>query len=184
MSPMRNKSLLSKIRNDRGGFTLVEVMIALTIMTIAFGTILTIQTQALSGTTKAEQLGVVSMLAKNQMIETEYLIEGKPFNEIKEEEGGAFPEPYQDYTWKRVIKEIKFPTLNLNAAAGGGDKDKGGDGATDQTSGMVAKLVSNFFSKAMREVTVTVTWKRAGGDQSYSISTYWVDLNHEFQLSQ
>ncbi len=167
------------------GFTLVEVMIALTIMTLAFGTILTIQTSSLSSTTKAEQLSIVSMLAKNQMIETEYLIEGHPFDEIKTEETGNFRTPFQEYAWKRVIKEIKFPNLNLSSAAAGGEKDKNAaGGGVDETSNLVSKLVSNFFSKAMREVTVTVTWQRTGGEQSYSISTYWVDLNHEFQLSQ
>ena len=49
---------------------------------------------------------------------------------------------------------------------------------------MLTKLVTNFLSKALREVTVTISWKKGAGEQSYAVTTYWVDLNHEFQLSE
>lgn len=174
----------------QAGFTLVEVMIALTLMALAFGTILTIQGQATKATERAQQAQTVAMLARNLMIDTELLMEGKAFNEVKEEESGAFEAPYQDYRWKREVKQIEFPSLNI--AGGGGSQGssggKSGDGASgsggDNTGDMVGKLVSTFFSKAMREIKVTVTWNVGGGDRSYVVSTYWVDLNHEFQLSQ
>lgn len=45
---------------------------------------------------------------------------------------------------------------------------------------MVSNLVSKYLSQAVREVTITISWKRGAGEQHYSISTYWVDLNHDF----
>jgi hypothetical protein len=44
--------------------------------------------------------------------------------------------------------------------------------------------MSSYLSKAIREVTVTITWQRGSGTQNFSVSTYWVNLNHEFSLSE
>ena len=178
------------LRQNRSeaGFTLLETMIAVAIMTVAFGAILMVESSAIKTTTKAKQLNVVAMLAKNLMIETEHLIEGKKFSEAKKEESAQFAEPFQDYKWKREVKEIKFPNIGTNAAsAGEGGAPAGGAAAptgTDQATETLTKLITKFLSDAVREVRITITWKKGQGEQNYSVSTYWVDLNHEFQLSQ
>ncbi len=160
---------------EQAGFTLLEVIIAMAIMVIAFTAILSVQSNSIRTATRARQLNTVTMLARNAMIETELEIEGKSFTEISKTKNGAFAEPYQDITWEREIKEIEFPSL---VPGGGGGNEQGG-GATDQ----FLQLLTNFLSQAVREVTVTIKWKKGSGEQKYSITTYWVDLNHEFQLS-
>jgi len=167
------------------GFTLLETMIAMAIMMVAFSAILMVQSASINTSAKSKQMNVVGMLAKRTMIETEYEIEGKTFDEVRKEMGEAYKEPFQDYRWTRSVKEIKFPNLNLAAAAGGGDQDKsGGNTGANSAVELMTKLLTNFLSKAIREVTVTVFWKRGSGEQSFSVSTYWVDLNHEFALSE
>jgi hypothetical protein len=121
-------------------------------------------------------MNIVGMLARNQMIDTEYKIEGKTFDEVRKDESGTFPSPYQDYRWKTVIKELKFPAL----ISGG----KGSDSGQNQATELLTKLTTNFLSKAIRQVTVTIFWKRGTAEQSFSLSTYWVDLNYEFKLSE
>lgn len=169
---MLKKSLANK------GFTLLEVVIALAIMVIAFAAILAVEGGAINASARAKQLNTVSMLAKNQMVETEFLIEGKTFDEVQKEEAGVFQPPYQDYRWKRTVKELHFPRFSSGSGKGGST-----EGATD-SSDLISKLITNFFSKAIREVTVTVFWKRGTGEQNYSLSTYWVDLNYEFKFSE
>jgi general secretion pathway protein I len=163
------------------GFTLLEVMIAMAIMLVAFASILLVQSQSLSTSAKAKQMNIVAMLAKGKMIEVEYEIEGKPFNEVKKEDAGNFKDPYQDYGWKRVVKEIKFPNMNFG---GGGGADKNADAGVTEQANTMMKLLTNYLSKAIREVTVTVTWKRGTGTQEFSVSTYWVNLDEQFQLSE
>jgi type II secretion system protein I len=162
------------------GFTLLEVVIAMAIMLIAFASILSVESGAINATARAKQLNIVAMLARNKMVETEYKFEGKTFDEVKKDDGGAFEAPYQDFRWTAKIKEIKFPNLNI-----GGGGDKGGDkgGGTDMVA-TLTKLLTKFLSKAMREVTVTIFYKRGSGEQSFAVSTYWVDLNHEFETSE
>ena len=167
-----------RLSSNESGFTLLETMIALAIMMIAFASILLVESRSLSTSAKAKQMNVVAMLARNQMIKTEYDIEGKTFDEVKKEESGQFEEPFKDYTWSRTIKEMKFPALNIS---GGGGKTADGN---NQIAELLTKLVTNFFSKALREVNVTIKWKRGAGTQSFTVSTYWVDLNHEFQLQE
>jgi type II secretion system protein I len=170
------------------GFTLLEVIIAMAIMTLAFSSILAVEMGSINASARAKQMNIVAMLAKNQMVETEFKIEGKTFEEVKKEETGAFLPPYQDYKWKTTVREIKFPKISpigAKGAAGGGATTGGaGGGGEDQFTELVTKLISNFFSKAIREVTVTVLWKRGTAEQTFSLSTYWVDLNYEFKFSE
>lgn len=168
----------SRLLRDSRGFTLLEVLIAIAIMVTALATIFTIEGSSLGASEKAKRMNVVAMLAKDKMVETEYDLEGKTFDEIEKEKTAAFEEPFQDYSWKRTIKELQFPTLGTGAAAGAADEQNA------QVMEMISKLFSNYLSKALREVTITIIWKRAGKDQTFSVTTYWVDLNHAFELSQ
>jgi general secretion pathway protein I len=176
------------LRQD-AGFTLLEVLIALSIMVVALGSIIAVQGSAINASFRAKQMNVVAMLAKNKMVEFEGKLEGKSFSEAKKEDTGTFETPFQDYSWKTEIKEIEFPQLSL--AVPSNDKDGGKDsarsggnaqGANDQTE-MIAKLISKYISKAVREISVTILWKKGSADQSFSVSTYWVNLNHDFELA-
>ena len=172
------------LRNSESGFTLLEVLIAMAIMLVAFASILMVQSTAINSSMKTKQMTIVGMLAKGQMVEAERKIEGKTFDEVSKEENGTFPEPYQDYKWVKEIKEIELPQIT----GGGGGAKAGGDSkgdaeGSDPSTEMLTKLVTQFLSKSMREVTVTISWKRGSGEQKFSLTTYWVDLNHEFQIT-
>jgi type II secretion system protein I len=168
----KNKSLL-----DQAGFTLLEVLIAMAIMTVALSSILAVESGSINASARAKQMNIVAMLVKNQMIKTEYDIEGKTFDEVEKEKTEAFEAPYETYTWKRVVKEITFPTIN----PGSSDPN---DTSVDQNAETMAKTISQFLSKAIREVDVSVNWKKDGKDQSFTVATYWVDLNHAFDAQQ
>ncbi len=160
---------------SESGFTLLEVIIAMAIMVLSFTSILAVEQGSINASARAKQMNIVGMLARNQMVETEYKIEGKSFDEVQKEESGTFPEPYTDYRWKTKIIELKFPPLNLG--------NPGNKGETQETE-TLSKLVSNFLSKAIREVSVTISWNRGAGEQSFTLATYWVNLNYEFNPLQ
>jgi type II secretion system protein I len=176
---MKLKAKSKEVLQKRpAGFTLLEVVIAMAIMLVTFTSILAVEGDSIRASDKAKQMNIVSMLAKNQMVETEFKIRKKPFEEVKKEESGTFKSPYEDYKWKTEIKETKlFSDIGKLIA---GNKE----GAVDANLSMVTQLLTNYLSKAIREVTVTVSWQRGSKEQSYSLTTLWVDLNHEFSLSQ
>ncbi len=160
------------------GFTLLEVMIAVSIMAIAFSAILMVQSGSIQSTLKAREITVAAMLAKNAMSLTELDMEGKRFSEIKEEETFQFDKPFDAYTWTRKVKELEFP--NFSAAAG----KTGDDSQNAEATEMFGKMFTTFLNQAIREITVSISWERGNGRQSYQISTYWVDLNSDFRISQ
>ncbi len=170
--------ILTLLRNQEG-FTLLETIIAMAIMVLALSSILAVESGSINASVRTKQMNIVAMLAKAKMVSTEHAIEGKSFSEYKKEDGGPFEAPYQEYRWKTVIKEVEFPTLS----AGGGGGEKGAEGGSEIIE-TITKLVTKFLSKAIREVNVTVFWKKGSFEQSFVLSTYWVDLNHEFELSQ
>ena len=178
--------MLSRFRRlGNRGFTLLETMIAMAIMLVAFSSILMVESASINTSAKTKQMIAVGMLAKNLMVETEFAIRGKKFEEIKTEEAGQFADDFQDYSWKREIKEVTLPDLSalLGGAKPDASKSESASDSGSSTSELLSKLITNFLSKAVREVVVTISWKRGGGTQSFAVSTYWVNLNHEFQLS-
>ena len=87
-----------------------------------------------------------------------------------------------------MIKEVVFPSMSFGSGNSNDSSSSSGnrgsaDGA-EAAEERFSKIVTKFLSKAVREVTLTIAWKRGSGEQTYSVSMYWVDLNHEFNLSE
>jgi type II secretion system protein I len=166
---------LKKRNRRQSGFTLLEVMIAVAIMTVAYAAILTSQSGSIHQTVKTKELNLAGWLAKNVITESEHMFEGKPFTELPKVETKAFAAPYERFSWKREIKEMKFPELT--------QPQKEGQGIPESLRLMV-KNVTKFLNDSIREMVVTVNWKSGGGDRSLTLSTYLVDLNVEFVPQQ
>ena len=81
------------------------------IMVLAFASILSVEDGGITAAERTRQMNTVSMLARNKMIEIEYAIQGKAFDEVKKEDAGTYDDPFKDFRWKTEIKEIKFPNL-------------------------------------------------------------------------
>jgi prepilin-type N-terminal cleavage/methylation domain-containing protein len=170
---------------SQDGFTLLEVMIAIGILAIGIGAILSAENNSLDVTLRAKRMTTVATLARNTLVEAEREIQGKTFDETKKEASGKFDPPFSEYSWERKIKEITFPNL-LNSQSGGGTKTDQKEGAqgVDPNVERVVKIATNYLSKSSREISITIKWKDKGEEQKYNVSQYWVDLNHEFNMSE
>ena len=157
------------------GFTLLEVLIAISIMVIGVGTVLMIESNSIDATDKARKVTAAAMLAKRSMLESEMLFEGKPFADLKPSETGTYAAPYEDFQWTRAVKEIELPNITPSGGENAGE---------DANQNTMAQMVTGFLSKGMREITITVRWPRGKGFQEMSVTQYWVDLNHELQAPQ
>ena len=178
-------------RNNSSGFTLLEVMIAIGVLAIGIGAILTAENNSLDVTLRAKRMSTVATLAQNTIIDAERELQGKTFDEVKEKSNGKFEAPYSEYAWERVIKEVNFPNIT-GAGAGGGGAAPAGGSAGGSASGdsavpgveQVVKIATAYLSKSTREITVTIKWVDKKEDQNFTVSQYWVDLNHEFNFSE
>lgn len=176
----------SKWLRSEEGFTLLEVIIAVAILTLSLGAILSLQGNGIEATVQTKRMNTVAMLARSKMTEIESELEGKAFSEAKSSQTGQFSAPHEKYGWKAEIKEIEFPTLSFKSPDGDKKDDKKGDSGQTEIMEMMTKAVTKFLSKSLREVTVSITWTDGGAsakEQKFSVATYWVDLNHEFELT-
>jgi len=91
----------SAIRN-REGFTLLEVMVAVSIMAMVLVSLLGLKNRSMQDVMLAEHITTATMLARRMMVET---LLAKPRQPAEDE--GVFPEEeYQDYTWKKMVTQV------------------------------------------------------------------------------
>jgi len=94
-----------------GGFTLLEVMVAIAILGIALLGLLGLQHQSMQSVIRAQQSTRASMLAQAVMTEAE--LERWPDLGVKSGDfESSFPGEFQDYRWQRAVaKSGTFPDV-------------------------------------------------------------------------
>ncbi len=127
-------------------------------------------------------MNMAGFFARNLMVESEHLLEGKPFGELKDEETGTYPEPYARFKWKREIKEIKFPDFGVFTSSEE-EGQNGNQNSNSEVGRQLGQAVTKFLSDGVRELIVTVSWPRGDGEQTVRLTTYLIDLNARFNFS-
>ena len=88
------------------GFTLLEVMIALAVMSIVLVSVYRMHSQSLSMNTAARFYTLAPLLAQNKMAELEALSpDGFP------DDSGDFGEQYPGYSWQTSITDVSSEVL-------------------------------------------------------------------------
>lgn len=96
---MKNNNSQSAIRNSQSGFTLLEVMVAVSILAMVLVTLLGVKNRSMQDVLLADRMTTATLLAKREMTETLRNLVQTP----KEEEGEFEEEEFKDYTWKKSI---------------------------------------------------------------------------------
>lgn len=140
----------------QNGFTLLEVMIAISILAVSLLAIFGLQSTSLIGSARAQRIAVSTELARQKMVRTlldiETGISKGEFPEDKAEEGTFEEEKFPDYLWKLTIKKVEIPTPP--AAEGAGD-----------IMARIFQTISEQLTLMTREVKLTVSWKEEGFDE-------------------
>ncbi len=178
------------------GFTLLEVMVSLAILSVSLVAILNLHSGGVRVHNYSKHLTVATLLARSKMIDVEehLLDEGLP--EMNERMEGSFEEEgYPGYWW---TVEIVQPQLGLDATAiegllgqafgflGGGGEDGGGSmlggiealaggGIEGMIQGQVQVLLDTL-EESVREVRLTVGWSDVTGPSDFSVVTHVVRL--------
>lgn len=96
---MKNNNSQSAIRNSQSGFTLLEVMVAVSILAMVLVTLLGVKNRSMQDVLLADRMTTATLLAKREMTETLRNLVKAP----GEEEGEFEEEEFKDYTWKKSI---------------------------------------------------------------------------------
>jgi type II secretion system protein I len=88
------------------GFTLLEVMIAVAILSITLVTVFKSQSQSISMAGNARFLTTAPLLAQSKMAELEVM----DMKNVKTENGN-FGEGFPDYEWRMIVKETEIEAV-------------------------------------------------------------------------
>jgi general secretion pathway protein I len=97
-------SRIFKGKGEDSGFTLLEVIVALSIIAIALTTLLVSQSQSLSLAGEAKFSTTAVLLAQHKMVELETM---KAEDLVSD--SGDFGEDFPDYYWETQINPVSFP---------------------------------------------------------------------------
>lgn len=184
-------------RDQSGGFTLLEVLIALAIlaasMTVLMGTMANSNQQAVY----ANRLTRVSQLARSKMIDLEYEIMREGMTENIESRRGDFgDEGFDDIEWEAEIQPIEIPEKveeqllgQVNAKLFGGTQSQGALKGNAAFSSKLPKLIGcipqmiNRIGKKVRRVVLIVRYDFHGEEQTFTLTQYVVDkTDSDFEL--
>lgn len=162
--------------NSRGGFTLIEVLIATLILSGGILVVANSWSGNYNRLQKSRINNTMAHLLQKKMIELELEYKGKSIDEIKEEDGGEFDE-YKGFTWVMKSQEFEMPDLSSAMIAQN-------DGTDDQTL-MIVKQVTEYIRKTVKEVTLSVSYKspKAKRPITQEVTTYFIDFKKEVPLA-
>lgn len=171
----------------RRGFSLLEVMVALAILTVSMILLAETQSSAVLLTNEAEKVIVASDLARMKMTEVLLEVERKGFQSSDMTEFGDFDDlgedlldvefgsELKDYHWEYLVSEVDIEMMGdlasaaqslpgIGGGAAGGDAEveagaMGGDalGALGML-GIGPDIIGQFLGPYIREVRVRVWW--------------------------
>lgn len=93
------------------GFTLLEVMVALAIVSVALVSLLSLGNRSIAVQTRVQRLTQATLLAQQKMAQTE--VEGRRGALERTTQQGSFPVPHAEYRWRLEFAETPLPAVTL-----------------------------------------------------------------------
>lgn len=185
-------------RRGGSGFTLLEVLVAVAILSITLASLLGSQIAAMRATDQARRLSSVAFLAEYQLIEMEWQLKREGWGtDDKNFEGDFSEEGWPDVEYVCVIDLIEMPDYNeMVEAKDAGETDDDEMSAYMDTGdqafsalGMVWPIVKEAIEQSIRKAWCTVRWSPDGmprrqsdewtcaeaENECLTISTFWTD---------
>ncbi len=187
------------------GFTLLEVMIAMAILSGA----ITWTTVGVARTIKAENhaklLSTATFLARSKMVDFEDDLYEKGFGEFEKETNGIFEDKgFSRFAWRIICDKVELPgndqvqnaftkVTEAKQALAGGDTsasstaNSAGSGGVSGTMGMMSSyygIVKSVLEDGIRRATVHVEWLEGKTLQDVELVTYFTDPRRVDQAIQ
>lgn len=193
-----------RTRSDRAvGFTLLEVMVAVALLSLGLVVLLQVQARSIQLAQQARNLSVATGLARAKLYDCEQDLRKKGFSIGDYNEEGRFEEAgFDNFFWEchGYKPELPVPDATdiasgLTSGGGGalGDSSNGSmsalAGAGDAAgigAGMIAPVFSQMaqvVGEAIRELVVIVRWREGETWEQLQVTTHLVDKTGIQQLA-
>ena len=162
----------------QGGFTLLEVVIALAILAVSLMVLLESQVSSLANAGRARDLTIATLLARAKMVDVEQRLFDEGFTMGDLEDNGDFTEEgHALFKWHYKVSEVEFDLSSLGdlcgsaLAVGGEEGEDEGGGCEGMLSGLGGPLSSltGDVAQAVRAVDLVVTWPVGKFEESLSL---------------
>lgn len=179
------------------GFTLLEVLVAVAILSLSLTSLLGSQMAALRATDHARQLSSVAFLAEAQLVEIEWELKQDGWGLDDQTFDGDFSdEGWPDVTYVCVVDLIEMPEYTEMVKAKDASETDGDDDFVQDAGeqafgmlGMVWPIIKEAIEQSIRKSWCTVRWNPSGrkvkrsdepqcGEDELScltIMTFWTD---------
>lgn len=94
-----------------GGFTLLEIMLALAIISVAMVSLLALANRSIGVHDRLQRLTIATLLAQEKMAETE--VSAANGTLPRQESQGAFSDPYAAYFWRITYADTPLPSVRM-----------------------------------------------------------------------
>ncbi len=172
-------------------YTLVEVLIAMSILAVALSVLIGTQANSARMTERANHMALAALLVRSKAFDIEGELMSDGFSDMDETMSGDFrDEGFDDMRWEALIEVIEIPpeaapafAAEINAQLFGDGAEGGslsGSSAVSQWLPMILAEVPNFIielAQRARRVTLTVDWDEGRGTQELTVQLYVVNLN-------
>jgi len=98
-------------RRAPGGFTLLEVMVALAIVSVALVSLLALGNRSIVTHARLQRLTQATLLAQQKMANTE--VDARLGRLVQNRQEGVFPEPYDLYHWRLEFADTPLPSIKM-----------------------------------------------------------------------
>ena len=172
-------------RAPQAGFTLLEVMIAVAILSMTLVTLLSVVTGNIRATHHAKLTTMATFFARGKMVDLEDQVLENGFSTTDESAEGNFKEQgHGEFRWDSIIERVELPAdAAMKQRDEAQDKSKDSSNPMSMISGFLGGMMSSFIEpirlglqEAVRRVTVHVTWDETGRPtQSIEVVQYLAD---------
>lgn len=149
------------------GFTLVEVLVALLILSVAMVALTSSWSGSLFAYRKSEKVQLINSLLKSKISELEIKYGTLSYTDIPKSEEGDFGDDLKELKWKAETQDLEFPDLSSILVAGG---------KNDEMFISTIKKLTEHISKNIKEFRVTIIWAQGKSTLEFSATTYLVNF--------
>ena len=175
------------------GYTLMEVLIAVTILAFVLTVVLGTQASQVQVGATANELGTASLLGRGKMLEIESELMSDGFSDNEERDRGDFrSEGFASMSWESVVMPVNIDDGSKEALLGEantklfGEGEGGGGGLFTGNEGfasylpMVVGLLPDYINQIgekVRKVQLTITWENMRGEQTLTLVQYVTNVD-------
>ncbi len=187
MAAKRQTASSTRTRRGSEGFTLLEVMIAVAILSVSMVGLYTAQMANMNATAYARDITAVAFLGEFIIVDIENQLEkdGGWVQQDKTYAGDFSEQGWPDVQYSCLIDFVEMPEYSqLREVKDASEQDTDGrsgqqyQDAADQmfnTLASVWPIVKNAIEQSIRKVTCDILWKNGDRQEVLTLETYWTE---------